>query len=277
VKTSITAKRLSLSPAAIILFASLMLMAVASASWSDLLGSWYSSDPRAAAYSGTRAEFSRIFSQAAREHVPQKILLNKLREGEAKGVPANTLVSSLRSELALLSRAKVILARAGFGGTFLSPVADETVKDVEVYLRSGLPDQLVRNLLSASAARHAGKQAALAACGAIMDLRAVAPMEDADSLQIGRLLLASGLPPSGYGSLALVYGLGKSRGLSHDALVHDIIINTLRSGGGLAIMKRKIVSAPISEPLPPSPAAQLVPKQHPSTSEPVSGKKINNR
>jgi hypothetical protein len=37
-----------------------------------------------------------------------------------------------------------------------------------------------------------------------MDLRAVALIDDADSLQIGRLLLASGLPPSGYGSLALV-------------------------------------------------------------------------
>ena len=35
-------------------------------------------------------------------------------------------------------------------------------------------------------------------------------------------------------------------------------------------MNCKIVSTPISEPLPHSPAAQLVPKLRPSTSEPVS-------
>ncbi|MGO9410523.1 MAG: hypothetical protein ACLQCB_07180 [Spirochaetia bacterium] len=277
-QSSLTAQRAGFSLPWVTLFASLFLVAAASASWSDFLDDWYRSDPHAAAYSDVRGELSQIFAQAARQHVPQRLLLNKMREGEAKGVPSDKLVSTLGSELGLLSRAWLIVERAGFGGSFLSPVADETVKDVEVFLRSGLPDQLVGGLLSASATRHAGKEAALAACGAIMDLRAVAPMEDADSLQIGKLLVASGLPPSGYASLALVYGLGMSRGLSHDAVVHEVIINTLSSGGGLAIMNQKIVSTPISETLAPAPPAQLAkPPKHPAPRGPGPGKKINKR
>jgi hypothetical protein len=248
----------SLPTAAILLFSTLMLTAAASASWSDLLRSWYSSDSRSAAYAGARGELSRIFSEAAQRRVPQLLLMDRLREGAAKGVPADRLESALREELGRLERARLIVDKAGFGGSFLSPVGDETVKEVGIYLRSGLPDPLVGGLLSAGAAT--GKESALAACRAIMDLRAVAPLEDVDSLQIGRLLLASGMQPSGYASLALVYCLGRSRGLSHEALVREVIINTLSAGGGLAIMNRKIESTPIAEPLP---APTKAPKAHP--------------
>ncbi len=256
-------------PAVILLFSSFLLMAAASSSWSDLLGSWYGSDPRAASYVAARDELGRIFSEAARNHVPQRLLMDRLREGEAKGVPADSLVSVLSVELARLQKARLIVQRAGFNGSFLSPLGDETVKEVALYLRSGLPDQLISQLLSAGAGKRGGKESALAACGAVMDLRAVAPLEDADSLQIGRLLMASGMQPSGYASLALVYGLGRSRGLSHEALVRDVIINTLSAGGGLAVMNQKIESTPIAEPLPPpAPASKAA---HPARS---SGKRI---
>ncbi len=173
-------------------------------------------------------------------------------EGEAKGVPADRLLTCLRSELSRYERAVGIVQQTGFGGSFLSPVPDETVKDVAVYLRSGLSDELVSGFLTTASTRHVGSEAALAACGAIMDLRAVAPLEDQDSLQIGRLLMASGMPPSGYASLAFVYGFGKSRGISHEALVRDVIISTLSSGGGFASMNRKIESTPVAEPILPA-------------------------
>jgi hypothetical protein len=253
------ARLVNVCPALILLLSSVMLAAAASPSWSDLLGKWYSSDPHAAAYAGARAELAGVFSEAAHRHIPASLLMVRLREGEAKGVPADRLVNVMRSELALLSRARVIVEKAGFGGTFLAPLSDETLKDIGIYLRSGLPDQLVTDLLSAGAARPGGRESALAACAAIMDLRAVAPLEDADSLQIGKLLMASGMQPSGYASLALVYGLGRSRGLSQDALVHDVIINTLSSGGGLAIMNQKIESTPIAEPIP----QPTLPRAHP--------------
>jgi len=253
-------KHLGVSPAAILLVASIMLMAAAGASWSDLLEKWYGSDPGSKAYVEVRGQLDMIFSEAARQNVPQRLLLGKLLEGEAKGVPAERLLKHLNSELARLQRAMTIVLQTGFGGSFLSPVSDETLKDIAIYLRCGLSDQLVSDLLATGAAQHVGTEAALAACGAIMDLRAVAPLEDEDSLQIGRLLMTSGMQPSGYASLALVYGLGRSRGLSHEALVHDVIINTLSSGGGLAVMNQKIESTPIAEPLPPpAPAKEAHP------------------
>jgi hypothetical protein len=231
------------------MFSSLMLVAASSSSWSDLLGSWYRSDSRAASYAAVHEQLRKIFLKAEQQHISQHLLMERLREGEAKGVPPDRLVSALQVELGRLERARLIVDRAGFGGSFLSRPGDETLKEVGIYLRAGLSDQLVGDLLSAGAGTQEGKDSALAACGAIMDLRAVAPLEETDSLRIGRLLIASGMHPSGYASLALVYGLGKSRGLSHEALVRDVIISTLRAGGGLAVMNQKIESTPIDEPL----------------------------
>ena len=199
-----------------LLFASVLLTTAASASWSDLVGSWYGSDSRSAAYTAARGELGRIFSEAAKRRVPQWLLMDRLREGTAKGISPDTLVSALHAELGRLEQARLLVDRAGIRGGFLSHSGDETLKEVGIYLRAGLPDTLVGQLLAAGAGMQRGSESALAACGAIMDLRAVAPLEDADSIRIGQLLMASGMQPSGYASLALVYGLGRSRGLSHD-------------------------------------------------------------
>lgn len=244
----------------------LMLAAGAAASRGDELAEWYRSDPRAATYVGARDELSRIFSQAGQQHIPAALLTDRLREGAAKRVPADRMTGALRADVEVLSRASRIVSRAGLGGNLLSPGAsDEELREVGIYLRAGLPDRLISELLSGGSGVRGGRESALAACGAIMDLRAVAPVEDADSLQIGRLLIASGMQPSGYSSLALVYGLGMSRGMSRDNLVHDVIINTLSMGGGVAIMNQKIRSTPIAQPLsPPKPAPRARPSRPPS-------------
>lgn len=228
----------------------ILLPGVGASSWADELASWYRSDPRAASYAGVRDRLGLVFSQARRERIPEGLLTSRLREGAAKKVPADRLPGVLRADVELLLRASRIVSRAGLGGNLLSRGASEqALKEVGIYLRAGLPDHLISDLLSAGSRVRDGRESALAACQAIMDLRAVAPVEDADALQIGKLLMASGMQPSGYSSLAIVYGLGMSRGMSRDNLVHDVIINTLSSGGGVAIMNQKIQSTPIAQPL----------------------------
>jgi len=252
---------------------SVLLMTAAKPSWSDALSSWYNSDPHATAYAGVHAELARVFAEADQRHISRTLLMDRLQEGVAKGVLPDRLVSAMHGELTLLSRARVIVEKAKCAGNIFSPLKNETLKDIAIYLRSGLSDDIITDLMSAGSGRPGGKESALAACGAIMDLRAVAPLEDADSLQIGKLLMASGMQPSGYASLALVYGLGISRGLNHDALVHDVIINTLSSGGGLAVMTQKIETTPIAEPIP----QPLLPRTHPVSAPAASEKRIPRR
>ncbi len=241
-----------------------MILSGAAVSRADELASWYRWDPRAAAYAGVHGQLDQVFSEARRERIPPGLLIERLREAAAKRVPADRVASALRRDLALFSRARLIVSQAGFGGSFLTArgVSEGALKSVGIYLRAGLPDHLISDLLSAGSSMPGGKESALAACQAIVDMRAVAPVQDADSLQIGRLLMASRIEPSGYSSLALVYGLGVSRGLSQDRLVHDVIINTLSTGGGVAIMNQKIQSTPIAEPLnPPRPSLKARPSR----------------
>jgi len=264
-----TLRRVKISVSFVMTVSILLLLTAAQASWSDVLETWFTTDPHAAAYVGAKSELTQIFSEAHARHVPRRLLMGRLLEGAAKGVPPDRLVSVMNGELKLLSRARLIVEKARCAGNIFAPLKDETLKDIGIYLRSGLSDGVITELMSAGSGHPGGKESALAACGAIMDLRAVAPLEDADSLQIGKLLMASGMQPSGYASLALVYGLGISRGLSHDALVHDVIINTLSSGGGLAIMTQKIETTPIAEPLP----QLVIPRAHPVSATSTTDKK----
>jgi len=238
---------------AVLLWSAVILTTGAGSAWSDELGAWYGSDARASSYSTARGELSAIFQEARQQSVPGRLLLDRLREGAAKNVPPSVLTNGLRVELGRLERAHLIIDKARLSGSFLSGAQEVTLKEVCIFLRAGLPDKLIGELLAAGASVRGGRESALAACGAIMDLRAVAPVADADSLQIGRLLMISGMEPSGYGSLALVYDRGRSRGLSHDRLVREVIINTLTAGGGLSAMNQKIESTPIAEPIGPTP------------------------
>jgi hypothetical protein len=257
----------------LMVFLAALFLTGARSSWSDALDTWYASDAHAASYQAARPELTRIFSEAHQRRLPRSLLMVRLLEGVAKGVPSDRLVSAMRGELNLLSRARLIVEKAKCAGNIFAPLRDQTLKDIAIYLRSGLSDGIITDLMAAGAGRPGGKESALAACGAIMDLRAVAPLQDADSLQIGKLLMASGMQPSGYASLALVYGLGRSRGLSHEALVHDVIINTLSNGGGLSVMTQKIETTPIAEPLP----QPVIPHAHPVSAADAPGKRSTRR
>lgn len=108
------------------------------------------------------------------------------------------------------------------------------------------------------------EKAALAACLALMNLRSVASIPDADSLQIGKLLLSSPMQPAVYPSLAPVFVRAKTRGLSDEHIVKEVIISTLSSGGGAAAMIEKIQRA--QTPVQPvSPFQLSVPAVKPST------------
>jgi len=252
----------------------IVLVGLARGAWADELGSWYRSDPRSTAYLHVRPALSGVFADARGCHVPQWLLVERLREGSAKGASPDMLQSAVRAELARLVRAHRIIDQTGLA---VGASGDATLKEIGVFLRAGLPDQVVGELLAAGRGLHGGRESALAACGAIMDFRAMGPVADADSVHIGRLLMASGMEPSRYGSLALVYDRGKIRGLSHELLVHEVIINTLSAGGGLSIMNQKIESTPVSESVqaekPVSTPAGAA--KHPSSASPAKDRQKN--
>ncbi|HVO40163.1 MAG TPA: hypothetical protein VMV03_14130 [Spirochaetia bacterium] len=256
-------------------FAALLLLAGPMTARADELAAWYGSDTRSAAYSSIRDELQEVFSQARKAQVPLWVLGEKLREGACKKVSADTLLRCVRGEEARLERAQSILARAQVAGArpgtraALTGTGERSLKAVGIYLRAGLPDPLVGDLLAAGAATPGGEDVALSACETIVTLRSLARVADTDSLAIGKLLIAKSSEPLGYASLGPVFARARARGLSNDRIVKDVVIASLSSGGGAASMNEliekfpqpapRVVRAPAPKKMEAPPAAAMSP------------------
>ncbi len=200
----------------------------------DEISSWFAADPRAQAYEGVQAEIEDLVSAARLHKLPLGPIIDKLREGASKGADAQRLLSALHETIERLARAQAILEQAG------APADDEDVQALSLLLLRGLPEEVARGLVAYG--RQSGREmpAVRAACDAIASLLDVKTLGNQDALRVGTLLLASRLPLSAYGSLASIYLKARASGMEDDAILNDVIIGSLESGGGVVAMDEKI-------------------------------------
>jgi hypothetical protein len=116
----------------------------------------------------------------------------------------------------------------------------EDVQAVSILLQRGLPEELARELITYGLQAGRGMQAVRAACDAVTNLLAIRALGDQDALKVGELLLAGKLPVSAYKSLPSLYLKASAAGMEDSEILNDVIIGTLKTGGGIASMDEKI-------------------------------------
>jgi hypothetical protein len=203
------------------------------------LSSWFKSDPRAQAYREIEPQVSRTFDEAEAAGLPLRILMDKLREGAAKGVAADRLSTGLRAELERLLRAQAILER--------QPVhiadqegREEAMKGISISLLAGLPPEAVEQLFALSRPPARGPQDAVAACAALIQIREMSRMSDTDILRLGAALLGSRLPSTSFRSIPSFFVKARARGIGEREILDSIVIKALASGGGLVQMEDQL-------------------------------------
>jgi hypothetical protein len=201
----------------------------------DELSSWFASDPRARAYEGVETELEGLIDEARLKKVPIGPLLDKLREGAAKRVDPGRLLDAVGETIDQLARARSVLEQSAGGFS----ASEEDLQAVSLLLR-GLSEELAVELI-AFGLEHGREMRAIRAAGdAITRLRAIAELEEGETLKVGTLLLAGKVPVFAYDSLPSIYLKGKASGLSDRMILDEVIIETLDSGGGIIAMHTKI-------------------------------------
>jgi hypothetical protein len=201
----------------------------------DELSSWFAGDPRARAYEAVEAELQGLVAEARRREVPIGPLIDKLREGAAKGVDPQRLLDAVGETIDQLARARFVLEQSA--GEFSGSEAD--LQAVSLLLR-GLPEETAIELITFGLEKGREMKAIRAAGDAITRLRSIAELEEGETLKVGMLLLSGKMPVSSFGSLPSIYLKGRASGLSDREILDEVIIETLASGGGLIAMHRKI-------------------------------------
>ena len=203
------------------------------------LASWFRTDAKARAYRDVEGQISETFDAARGAELPLWILMEKLREGAAKGVRADRLSSGLRAEVARLAEARDILARGKVA------IADRksregTLKSVSIALLSGLSSATIEEMFTRAVPPARGPQDAVAACAAVIPVREGSRLAEADIRRLGAALLASRLPSGAFKSVASFFVKAGARGVREQDILDAMVLHALESGGGLVQMEDEL-------------------------------------
>jgi hypothetical protein len=219
--------------------ACLLLLALSAFGDDAELSAWFRSDPKARPYAAVQAEIAATFDEAAGAGLPAWVLMEKLREGAAKGVPAGRLATGLRAEATRLSQAADILLRAR------TSVADrrerdETLRAVSIALLAGFSPGAVETLLVLVAPPARGPQDAVAALAAVIPVKDASLLSEADLVRLGAALLQSRLPSTAFKSIGSFFLKASASGARDGDILDDMVIPALRGGGGLVQMEEQL-------------------------------------
>jgi hypothetical protein len=197
---------------------------------------WFRSDPLAPAYRGVQERIERIFNDAERSGLPVRLLLEKLKEGAAKGVDPERLTAGLRAEADRLLAAREIFTEGNVvfpdSGAF-----EEAMRTVSIALLAGMSPDLVRDLFALGRPPARGPADAQAACAALIEMRESGRLSEEDLGRLGAALMSSRLSASAFRSIPPFFIKARARNIGEGELLDSIVIKVLESGGGLVQME----------------------------------------
>lgn len=203
------------------------------------IGSWFNNSRQAKPYNDIKEPILSLFARSEQRGVPSSLLLDKLKEGAAKRIPEQRLLAALSQELDRLTRAQQIIESTGYEVDVEGTEYKEHLKLIVIMIRGGLSEIHIQNVLEFAEHIHKPLTAGIAACEALLQLNQIATLQEEQLLDVGKALLDSSLPTSGYASVTSIFI--KARALKiRDKETVAILQRVLDQGGGLIQLEREI-------------------------------------
>lgn len=203
-------------------------------SWKiQTLHSWFRLEKKASRYSEKKDEIELLFNEAEQAGIPPSLLMERLKEGAAKGVPPGRLVSALRSEKERLVTARHYLKEAGY------QPENQHLKLLSIYFRGGLSVRSVGHLLNTGNREKKEIDAVFLLLDAVFQISKTVTLSADQLTALGRVLLESRLHPKSYSSINSFFIKGRARRLD-DREILGIIEDVLNSDGGLIQLDREL-------------------------------------
>jgi len=205
----------------------------------NLLRDWFSKSGNSDRYELIEDELNQLFRRADDSGVPPELLLEKLREGSAKGISAGRVLPALRNELERLITAGEIIGSSGYPPGGNAAELQNAYKIIAIMLREEIEKETIRELLTEAVKLDLPLSAAVAACSAVFQTFSVTDLGDNELLRLGISLYNSGLGPSNYGAVASIFIKGRVNRLE-DGEILKIIEDVFGRGGGLIRLEREL-------------------------------------
>ncbi len=192
--------------------------------------SWLDSEPRARPYDAVRQDILKIFDEAAQAPLPVALLMEKLKEGVSKRVPADVLLAALRAEQNRLSVAWDLVDRQD--GAIQPGGREEAVRRIDLLLVAETAPTTIESVLDAAASARRTSSDAVEALGVLAQVKLSMELTDPLLKTLGTAMLRSRMGAGVFGSVLTVLVQARTRGMSTDAAV-AMVTGVLASGGGI--------------------------------------------
>lgn len=193
------------------------------------LARWLATGTAAQRYGVVRESLSAIIASADLEGLPSLVLVERLKEGAAKGAPPPSLVAAGQADLDRLRSAGSLLRGAG-AVSLADP--ERVFRAISLGLRAGLSEATFASLLGDSGGTPRMLDRSLAACETLLGLTGLTDLSQEELVRLGRALIAGKVPEAAWGSIVAVFAKGRA-GKLDDGEILSLVTGVLERGGGM--------------------------------------------
>ena len=203
------------------------------------LSEWYSSHPRAQSYQGIWQELTDLLLEAQILGLPRWVLMERLLQGAARRVRPDILLKELIKEKERLITADGILK--GSSAHDKDRKTYEThLKNISIYLRAGLQETTLEQLLSFSMAAHKPVEMVFQVCAVLAQILSKQNIEKTDVLRLGKEILSSKLNPEKYDDISSFFLRASAKRMRVKEII-SIITENLERGGNLIQLEQELI------------------------------------
>jgi hypothetical protein len=199
---------------------------------------WFETSSHAEGYREIQPELVSLFRDADDIGIPADLLLGKVKEGAAKGIPSSRLLPAVRNEKERLVQGLEIIENAGYSPAAHREELSRHLKLLGIILREGMSEAVLTDVLSEGRERGLDLREGMSACSAVFQIRKVTSLAGEDLILLGKALFESSLPPSKYASVSSIFLKAQVNRISERDIL-EIALRVFNDGGGLVQLERE--------------------------------------
>lgn len=200
---------------------------------------WFETSSNAEGYREIQPELISLFRDADDIGIPADLLLGKVKEGAAKGIPSSRLLPAVRNEKERLVQGLEIIENAGYFSAGSREELSRHLKLLGIILREGMSEAVLTDVLREARRLDMDLSEGMSACSAVFQIRKVTSLAGDDLIRLGKALFESSLPPSKYASVSSIFLKGQVKRISERDIL-EIALRVFNDGGGLIQLEREM-------------------------------------
>jgi hypothetical protein len=205
---------------------------------SGIIKSLFSQEQRRTEYSEVYDPLLSVFIELEQQDLPTASLIDKLKEGFAKKVSPERLLTGIKNEATRVKKTSELMKRVQFICRDENE-KKELFRNISLFLLGGLPEDMLESMLRDVRDKEQAVKTVQSLGTTILKLKNITGLNDTELSSLSNVLLNSALNYSSYPMITSLFVKAKFRRIS-DQEMFLLVVNILKRGGGILQIEEEL-------------------------------------